>query len=91
MSGLQLATGGLPYLAGPASDRILHGVFIGFVLSMVLAHGPLIFPALCRLPIRFSHWFYLPLLLLHLSLLLRCFVWREAGAAWTALAMCLYG
>lgn len=91
LSGLQLMAGGLPYLAGPSFDRILHGVFVGFVLSMVLAHGPLIFPALCQVPIRFSNGFYLPLSLLHLSLGLRCFIWREAGAAGTILAVLLYG
>ncbi|MBS2039886.1 hypothetical protein JST97_33180 [bacterium] len=91
LSGLQLLIGGLPYLAGPAFDRVLHGVFIGFVLSMVLAHGPIIFPALCKAPIRFSGWFYLPLVLLHLSLAMRCFGWREAGAAGNVLAVFLYG
>jgi len=87
LSGLQLTLFGLPHYSGPQFDRILHGVFVGFVLSMVVAHGPLIFPAICKTPIRFSPWFYLPLALLHLSLALRCWGWASIGASGNLLAM----
>lgn len=90
-SGLQLVVFGLPYSAGPHFDRVLHGVFVGFVLSMVMAHGPIIFPALCKLPICFGPWFYLPLALLHLSLAGRCLGWQSAGAAGNLLSMLLFG
>lgn len=69
LSGLQLALWGERI---GAFDRVYHGVFVGFVLSMVMAHGPIIFPALLGLPMRFSGLFYLPLLLLHGSLAWRC-------------------
>ncbi len=90
-SALQLLAFGLPYSAGPHFDRVLHGVFVGFVLSMVIAHGPIILPAICKLPICFGPWFYLPLGLLHLSLVARCLGWQSIGAEGNLLAMLLFG
>ncbi|WP_428624043.1 hypothetical protein [Sedimenticola sp.] len=52
-------------------DAPLHAVFLGFVFSMVIGHALIIFPAVTRLKIPYSPRFYLPLLLLQLSLLLR--------------------
>ena len=91
-SGLQLLVFGLPALSGPAFDRVLHGVFVGFALSMVMAHGPIIFPALLKCSMAFSNWFYLPLLLLHSSLLIR-FLGPSAkwGAAGNVLAVLIFG
>lgn len=72
-----LAVGGLVALsagavyAGPVYDAMLHAVFVGFVFAMIFGHAPIIIPALLGLPVRFSRWSYLPLALLHLSLLLR--------------------
>jgi hypothetical protein len=57
--------GGYPY------DAIIHALVGGFVFSMVFGHAPLIFPALTGRQIAFSSAFYLPLALLHLSILLR--------------------
>ena len=90
-SGLQLLVFGLPALSGPAFDRVLHGVFVGFALSMVMAHGPIIFPALLKCSMAFSNWFYLPLLLLHSSLLIR-FLGPSAkwGAAGNVLAVLIF-
>ena len=58
-------------VAGPLYDAYLHAIFIGFVVSMVFGHAPIIFPAVLGLPVRYRPAFYLPLLLLHASLLLR--------------------
>lgn len=52
-------------------DSALHAIFLGFVFSMVIGHALIIFPAVTRLKIPYSPLFYLPLLLLQLSLLLR--------------------
>lgn len=52
-------------------DAALHAVFLGFVFSMVIGHALIIFPAVTRLKIPYSPLFYLPMLLLQLSLLLR--------------------
>ena len=72
-----LALGGLLGLAGgflPGSvwrDAALHAVFLGFVFSMIFGHAPIILPAVARIKLPYHPVFYLPLLLLHGSLLLR--------------------
>ena len=58
-------TGGLKY------DALLHTVFLGFVISMIFGHAPIIFPAILGLPIRYMSIFYVHLVLLHMSLLMR--------------------
>lgn len=57
--------------AGPWYDAFLHAFFLGFVFAMIMGHAPLVFPAILGLPIAFRRTFYLPLGLLHLSLILR--------------------
>jgi len=72
-----LGVGGLLHLflgaayAGPYYDAELHTIFVGFVISMIFGHAPIIFPAILGAPIMFYPAFYIHLLLLHLSLLLR--------------------
>jgi hypothetical protein len=57
--------------AGFQYDAILHAVFVGFIMSMIFGHAPIIFPAVIGKPIPFQSSFYIHLSLLHLSLLLR--------------------
>ena len=57
--------------AGPYYDAALHTVFIGFVISMIFGHAPIIFPAILGVPITFHPAFYIQLLLLHFSLFVR--------------------
>lgn len=58
--------------AGPFSyDLSLHGVLIGFVLSMVFGHALIIFPAIARVTLTYRPALYLPLAVLHLSVALR--------------------
>ena len=40
VAGVLLVRHGLPP-AGPMYDAVLHAVFVGFVLSMVFAHAPI--------------------------------------------------
>lgn len=54
-----------------AYDAMLHAIFLGFVISMIFAHAPVIVPAVLGRPLPYHRWFYLPLVLLHASLLLR--------------------
>jgi len=74
---LWLGVGGLAYAwaglaAGSAGyDAALHALLVGFVVSMVFGHAPIILPAVVRLRLPFHPGFYLPLLLLHASLALR--------------------
>lgn len=66
---LQLYFGAL--YAGPLYDAVLHAVFVGFVISMIFGHAPIIFPAILGAPVNFHKAFYAQLSLLHLSLVLR--------------------
>jgi hypothetical protein len=57
--------------AGAIYDATLHAIFVGFVISMIFGHAPIIFPSLLGRPIRFWPGFYAPLILLHASLVMR--------------------
>lgn len=57
--------------AGPAYDAMLHAIFVGFVISMIFGHAPIIFPAVLRIPVTYDWSCYVPLLLLHTSLVAR--------------------
>lgn len=52
-------------------DAVVHAVTIGFVLSMIFGHAPIILPAVTGVRVRFSRAAYAPLILLHVSLLIR--------------------
>ena len=67
--GLSLIFGA--QVAGPRYDAVLHAVFVGFVISMIFGHAPIIFPAILGVPINFQPAFYIHLILLHVSLALR--------------------
>lgn len=56
---------------GSAYDAMLHAIFLGFVISMIFAHAPVIVPAVLGRPLPFSPALYVPLALLHVTLLLR--------------------
>jgi hypothetical protein len=77
-------------------DAALHALGLGFIVSMLMGHAPVILPAIARIKLRFSPWFYLPLLALHLSLLLRLgagsvdFSMRALGAVGNAAAIALF-
>lgn len=67
--GLMLGIGA--QYAGPYYDALLHIVFVGFVMSMIFGHAPIIFPAILQAQIIFQPAFYIHLFLLHLSLSVR--------------------
>jgi hypothetical protein len=52
-------------------DASVHAVTIGFALSMIFGHAPIILPAVTGFRVRFSLAGYAPLFLLHVSLVLR--------------------
>ncbi len=74
---LWLAVGGVVALVfgrqfgGGLYDAFLHAVFIGFIISMIFGHAPIILPALSGRMIVVHPAFYAHLILLHASLLLR--------------------
>ncbi|MBI2820688.1 MAG: hypothetical protein HYX74_00555 [Acidobacteria bacterium] len=59
------------FLPGPQYDAMLHCIFVGFVLSMIFAHAPIILPSVLGTALPFRKAFYSHLGLLHVSLLLR--------------------
>ncbi len=63
------------FTAGPTYDALLHAVLVGFVLSMIFGHAPIILPAIAGIAVAYTAAFYLPLVLLHASLLLR--LWAD--------------
>ena len=56
---------------GSSYDAFSHSIFIGFVFSMIFGHAPIIVPAITKIKVPYHASFYLPLALLHASLLTR--------------------
>lgn len=52
-------------------DAALHAVFLGFVMSMIFGHAPVIVPAVLRVRMPFHRWLYAHVALLHASLAVR--------------------
>lgn len=76
---------GIP--ATPAAyDTAVHGVFLGFGMSMVIAHAPVILPAVVRRPMPYRVMQWAPLVVLQLSLVLRVFGGNllDLHGLWTA-------
>jgi hypothetical protein len=82
--GLWLAFG----TGGPAfaRDAMLHALFLGFVISMVFGHAPVILPAVLRVPLPYHPRYYVHLALLQAGLLVRVVAGDLAGVpgAWQA-------
>ncbi|MBZ0292370.1 MAG: hypothetical protein K8L99_07355 [Anaerolineae bacterium] len=83
--------------AGLFYESFLHALLVGFVFSMIFGHAPIIIPALTGHSMQFSALLYLPLLLLHSSLILRIASnitpWlpgRQWGGTFNAVAILLY-
>jgi hypothetical protein len=90
-----LALPDLPF----AYDIIVHTFFLGFVFSMIFAHGPIILPGVLGVSVKPYHPFlYVPLILLVTSVVLRiiagmnllAYEFRITSAWITASAMVLY-
>jgi hypothetical protein len=77
-------------------DLALHALALGFVGSMMMGHAPVILPALTRLRPRFGVAFYMPLAVLHASLVVRLCalpgdaIQRGVGAVLNAFALVLF-
>jgi len=52
-------------------DAAVHALFLGFVMSMVFAHAPVLVPSLTGLDFPFRRSLWVPLGLLHGSLVMR--------------------
>jgi hypothetical protein len=91
-----VAAGGLAP-GSPSYDAALHALTLGFVFAMVFGHAPIIFPAVLRVAVPYHPTFYLPLALLHLSLVVRLagdaagrFDWTRLGGMLNALALAAF-
>lgn len=84
--------------AGLTYDAFLHAVLLGFVFSMIFAHAPFIVPGIVGRRVGYTSLAWLPLLLLHISVvgrvlgdLLMDIGLRQAAGLLSALAILLYG
>ncbi|QNN55022.1 hypothetical protein H9L09_12575 [Nocardioides mesophilus] len=85
-----LAVAGTTWALGGAAtegvryDVVVHAVFLGFTLSMIMAHAPVILPAVLRRPLPYRPALLAPVALLHLSLVLRLWAGDALGrqSAW---------
>lgn len=72
-----LAVAGATWLVAgrPASDAaydtVIHATFLGFGVSMVMAHAPIIFPAVLGRPLPYRPALWVPLGVLHAGMALR--------------------
>lgn len=73
-------------LDGTAYDAVVHATFLGFTISMIMVHAPVILPAVLRRPLAYHPVLLVPLGLLHGSLALRLWVGDALGhpLAWRA-------
>ena len=69
---------------GPRYDVVIHAVFLGFTISMIMAHAPAILPAVLRRALPYHPVMAVPAVLLHASLALRLWLGDGYGvhAAW---------
>jgi hypothetical protein len=93
---LWLAVSGVLWIAmgggatGPLlHDALVHSLFLGFVLSMVMGHAPIIVPAVLRTPLDFHPVAYLPLALLHLSVAAR--IVADLAGSFTGRELAMHG
>lgn len=62
---------------GNGYDAVVHAVFLGFTISMVMAHAPVILPAVTDRALAYHPVLYAPVVLLHASLVVR--IWLGDG------------
>lgn len=79
-------------------DAVLHSFFLGFVFSMIFAHGPIILPGVIGIPLKPYHWLlYIPGVILQISLITRIFadvsllvILRKWAGMWNGIAILLF-
>lgn len=72
-----------PVFDGYGYDAAVHALTIGFVVSMVIAHAPVIIPAVAKRPVPYHPAMWIPFALLQASLAVRLLAGaRGAAGAW---------
>ncbi|MDO5670470.1 MAG: hypothetical protein Q4G50_10730 [Corynebacterium sp.] len=85
---LWLALAGLLWVVVPRSttgfayDAAVHAIFLGFVISMIFAHAPIILTAVIRRPLPYHPVMYVAVALLHGGLALRLLGDARAAVTW---------
>lgn len=83
---------------GTAYDLVVHAVMLGFAISMVMAHAPVILPAVLRRPLPYRPMMWIPLVLMHVGLVARIIagdllgsypIW-QAGSVINVIALLLF-
>lgn len=83
---------------GPWYDGAVHAVFLGFTMGMIMAHAPVILPAVLRRPLPYRPMLIWPVALLNLSLVVRVLVgdtqnlpvWVQVGGVIGVVALLLF-
>lgn len=86
VAGIVWVVVGVPVERG-AYDLTIHGVFLGFGMSMIIAHAPIIFPAVLGRPLPYRSFMWVPLAALHVGMAIRAvgditgidLLWRNGG------------
>lgn len=73
-------------VAGPADggayDAVIHAVFLGFTISMIMGHAPVILPAVLGVELPYRALMWAPLALLHAGLVLRLLLGDAYSLEW---------
>jgi hypothetical protein len=100
VAGGTWAVHGAALEGGAAYDVAVHATFLGFTISTIMAHGPVILPAVLRRPFPYRTVLWAPLVLLHASLMLRLWLgdalhvrvaWQVGGALNVAALLLFFG
>jgi len=70
ISGVLWISSGLQYGA-TGYDAALHTLFLGFIMSMIMAHAPIVIPALAGLAFPYGPVMWIPLIFLQISVIVR--------------------
>ncbi|WP_185731972.1 hypothetical protein [Actinomyces bowdenii] len=71
VAGLTWSLGGWQALSAGAYEIIIHALAVGYAFSMILAHAPVIIPAVVHRGLPYHPAMWLPCLLIHLGMVVR--------------------
>ncbi|MDO5049401.1 MAG: hypothetical protein Q4D87_05915 [Actinomycetaceae bacterium] len=86
-----------PLATSSAYDSIVHAILLGYGMSMIFAHAPIILPAVLKLPLPYHPLAWIPTIALNLGILIRFYAnvrsyptsW-QIGATLTVIAILLF-
>lgn len=65
-----------------AYDAVVHAVFLGYTMSMIMAHATSILPAVLRIALPYRAAFWAPVVLLQAALIVRLWLGDGFGMPW---------